>query len=252
MAVYTVETRTICQQQYLTNHGSSDPAILQGLSIDTILANTASDVLPSNFVVWNGITPQVIKEAILKHYWMREIGAETVALWRHYLETKLQETMPWFVDLHTQLDNMANIFINNVTNSSESLKYGHEIQKSGTDTTTDSGTVTTDGANTTNSQVLTSDTPQNGLTDVIAGNYLSQANVGKDIMDVTNEETRNLSHAVQYGMKDTHGGTDLRTVLNQGFTGDKVKMLADYRAAHINIMQDIIKSVACCWMGIYG
>lgn len=154
---------------------------------------------------------------------MREIGAETVALWRFFLSTKLLEIMPWYVDLHGRLDRMADIFISQFGTDTETMEYGHEIQKSGTDTTTvndemsdtgtidrtnsdtgtvdkngtDTGTLTNSGTNDRSGQSLYSDTPQNGLDSVIQGKYLTNATVDSDTTNVVNTETRNLTNSLK-------------------------------------------------------
>lgn len=173
--------------------------------------------------MWADTTADTIKQAILRHYYMREIGAETMGLWRFYLSTKLNEIMPWYVDLHGRLDKMADIFITQYGTDTETMRYGHEIQKSGTDTTTvsdvlddtgtidrtntdtgtvdkdgtDTGTLTNSGTNDRSGQSLYSDTPQNGLQAVIQGQYLTNATVDSDTTNVDNTETRNLANSMK-------------------------------------------------------
>lgn len=343
---------------------SKDPTILRGKTIDEILTVAAPEVLPEDFPIWNGGSTSTIKKAILRHYYMREIGAETVGLWRYYLSTRLQEIMPWYVDLHERMTAMADIYINQLENVTDDLAYGHKIAKSGTDTktvestnkdtgtrdvdttdtgtvnhettdtgtvkntTTDTGTVkdvTTDtgtrevagtetgtvensGTNDTHYQNLYSDTPQNGLTSVQQGQYLTNAtlddttntvdntetrdlsksdtetrNLSQDKTQTrdldgtndqirnlsgTNDETRNLAgsskelrnllqtfnstDSTQYGMTDTHSGTDARSITRSGFSGDKVDVLTRYKEAHINIMREIIEACGTCWLGVLG
>lgn len=324
MAVYTVQTSTICRQQYLTNHNSSDPTILNGVSIPQILANVWEDVLPESIPVWEGGSQQAIKTAILRHYWTREIGAETVGLWQFWLQTGLQEIMPWYIDLHDRVTEMANIYLNQTGDSTDTFNHGHTIQKSGTDerntqssnkdtgtrdvtgtdtgtikmdgtdtgtvnrSGTDTGNVETNGTNDTHTERLMSDTPQNGLDDVIQGKYLTKAEVDSNTNSIDNIETRNLQtssdetrdlkndnletrnlqnvsneirnllleHAgkdtVTYGMKDSHGGTDIHKIVRNGFSGDKVDVLKRYDELHLNIMQMIIRDCGKYWLSILG
>lgn len=303
---------------------SKDPTILRGKTIDQILTVASPLVLPEDFPIWQGTSTLTIKKAILRHYYMREIGAETVALWRYFLSTKLMEIMPWYVDLHDRMTAMADIYINHTESVSDDMDYGHKISKSGTDTrtvnstnkdsgsrdvdTTDTGTVnnsTTDtgtrgvqsteggtiensGTNDTNYQSLYSDTPQNGLTSVKQGQYLTNATVDDTTNSVDNTETRNLTKAdtetrnltgsnnqtrnlsgtnkeirdlmqtlnstdtMQYGMMDSHSGTDARTIVRSGFSGDKVDVLIRYKEAHINLIKEIIDACGTCWLGVIG
>lgn len=195
---------------------------------------------------------------------MREIGLETVALWRYHLETRLKEIMPWYSDLQNRVVDMASIFLNNTEETTDTFTHGHQIQKSGTDTTTvsdtstDTGTVETNNTNASDGKVLVSDTPQNGLEQVIAGKYLSNATVDDNTSTLDGSETRNLtakrngSSSFEHGMKDTHSGNDIRKVLREGFSGDKVSMLMQYQQLHLSIIQRIIADCGSCWMGVMG
>lgn len=195
---------------------------------------------------------------------MREIGLETVGLWKYHVQTRLQEVMPWYVDLHQRLDSMANIFDNGTMQREESYNHKEDITKSGTDSTqltdnnTEGGTVKNEGTNDRQGQNLFSDTPQNGLTSVKQGNYLTNATIDSDTTNVDNTETRNLvrdrsgSSSITYGSKDNHVVADFRTIKEFGFRGDKVAMLEEYQRLHLNIMEQIVKSVADCFMGILG
>lgn len=304
MAVYTVLTKTLCEQAYLNQTGGKYPEGLQGKTIPEIVGVSAGILLPENFPVWQDATADSIKQAILRHYYMREIGAETYALWQFYLSTKLNEIMPWYVDLHNRLDKMADIFISQVGTDTETIQYGHVIQKSGTDTTTindttddtgtidrtntdtgtidrdgtDTGTVANSGTNDRSGQSLYSDTPQNGLSSVIQGQYLTNATVDSDTTNIDNTETRNLANSMkeerdlaqafkevralqntrevtnslQHGMKDSHSGNDVKTLERTGFSGDKVDVLQRYRDLHLNIMREIIEAVGTCWLGVIG
>lgn len=258
--------------------------ILVGKSYNDIISNVYSQVLPESFPIWETGNIADIKKAILRHYWLREIGMETVGQWKYYLQTRLQEIMPWYVDLHGRLDDAANVFLNQLDDSTDTFTHGHTIQKSGTDTrtvdntvndtgsrdidTTDTGTVDNNGTNDTHAEELYSDTPQNGLQNVIQGKYLTSAQVNSNTNTVDGTETRNLAgsskelrdlqiktsgtDALQYGMKDTHGGDDIRKIIKNGFSGDKVDVLERYQRLHLNIMQEIIRAVADCFMGVYG
>lgn len=318
--------------------------MLRGKSIPVILKDTADDVLPEDFPIWEGGSASTIKQAILRHYYMREIGAETVGLWKYFLSTKLQEIMPWYVDLHDRMTEMANIYLNQLATQTDTLDYGHQIQKSGTDTTTkdstmrdtgtverdssdtgtvnhattdggtrkvedsnsahrestrsDTGTVSNTGTNDSSGENLMSDTPQNGLESVRQGSYLTKAEIASNTNSVDNTETRNLAgtdnedsngsgtstetrnlngsdketrdlkltndelrdlmqkldatESVQYGMKDTHGGTDTRKIVREGFSGDKVDVLERYKKLHLNIVKEIVESCGSCFMGVLG
>ena len=146
---------------------------------------------------------------------MREIGLETVALWKQFLETRMNEIMPYYVQLANAQISMADAFITKnlketikregtensdkntkgKSNGSEETNDTHNISgekyQEGSDTTKDTiegssekDVSTTDHTvndqtvnNETNGKKLISDTPQDGLEAVINGTYLSNAEI---------------------------------------------------------------------------
>ena len=266
------------------NMGTNDKTVLTGKTINQIISETWSQVIPDDFPVWEGTSRGTIVSSILRHYWMREIGMETVGYWKYAIGTRLMERMSWYVDLHGKIAQMADIYINQIDNYTDNMKHGHTIQKSGTDTrntnskqdnsgTRDTtgkttGTVEDNGTNDTHTERLMSETPQNGLDAVRQGKYLTRAELDSNTSSTDNVQTQNLANElkealesamastttdeVQYGMKDTHGGDDLRTFARTGFSGDKVDVIQKYITLHLNLIEMIVKDVADCFMGILG
>lgn len=52
------------------------------------------------FPIWSEQYRVILESKILRHYFTREIGVETVGLWKFDLETKLNEIMPYYNELY--------------------------------------------------------------------------------------------------------------------------------------------------------
>ena len=94
MSKYTTEVRFICE-----NYSGYDES--KGYaSVDEIISAAVPKVFDFELVVFDDAYRNVLFTKILKHYYTREIGMETVGLWRLKLETKLQEIMPYYNQLY--------------------------------------------------------------------------------------------------------------------------------------------------------
>lgn len=94
MSKYTTEVRYICEKAtgYNESKGYSD--------IDKIISDSIDNIFSFNFPIFDESYRNVICSKILKHYYTREIGFETVGLWKLKLDTKLNEIMPFYNQLY--------------------------------------------------------------------------------------------------------------------------------------------------------
>jgi hypothetical protein len=94
VSVYTTEVRYICEEAAgLT--GSVGYA-----SVNDVLAKAAPKVFDFDFPIYDEDYRLVLETKILKHYYTREIGAETVGLWKLWLDAKMNEIMPFYNKLY--------------------------------------------------------------------------------------------------------------------------------------------------------
>lgn len=94
MSKYTTEVRFICE----TNAGLVDSEGFN--SINTILDNCIDNVFNFEFPIFDENYRGVLERKILKHYYTREIATETVGLWKHFLDMRLNEIMPYYNKLY--------------------------------------------------------------------------------------------------------------------------------------------------------
>lgn len=89
MSTYTTEVRYICESK-----SGFTPEQLLSKSVDEIIAASRNNVFNFDFPVYDESFRSVLESTILLHFYTREIGAETVGLWQHYMCRKLREIMP--------------------------------------------------------------------------------------------------------------------------------------------------------------
>ena len=157
---------------------------------------------------------------IVDHYYVREIGFETVGLFKHQVKVAMQEIMeeklPLIYSASIEYDPLVNVNF------------------------TESYTGTNSGSSSSNSEGLTvnSDTPQGQISkaSVLAGTYASSTS-GTDMDDTTT-----TSGSETY-TKTTRG--------NSGVSATSQKMVQQYRENIIMIDRDIIKDLSSLFMSIY-
>ena len=94
MSLHTTEVRYICEKA--ANYEES-----QGYKRVNDILNTVWDkVIPQDWPIFDEEYRPVLCKKILKHFYTREIGLETVGLWQLKLETKLGEIMPYYNKLY--------------------------------------------------------------------------------------------------------------------------------------------------------
>ena len=94
MSKYTTEVRYVCEVE-------SGLVESQGFnSINTILDNSRTKIFNFPYPIFDETYRPVLEKKILKHYYTREICAETVGLWKHYLDMRMNEIMPYYNKLY--------------------------------------------------------------------------------------------------------------------------------------------------------
>ena len=94
MSKYTTELRFICE----TNAGLVESEGYN--SINEILERCRENIFNFDFPIFDETYRPVLEKKILKHYYTREIATETVGLWKHYLDMRLNEIMPYYNKLY--------------------------------------------------------------------------------------------------------------------------------------------------------
>ena len=151
MSNFTTQVRYICEQMYDgESHDASD--------INDIVESTASDIIGS-YPIFDEQYRKVLDTKIIKHFYTREIGYETVSLWKFKLNTRMNEIMPYFnklykselldfnplydVDLKTEHEKMGNE--SGQEEKERNVEDERVSSESGVESKTKNGSVTTSG-----------------------------------------------------------------------------------------------------------
>lgn len=185
-----------------------------------------------------------LAKKIVDHYFMREIGFETPALFRHYAKMTMNEIMERYLPkIYTQAiqyDPLINV------DYTETYTHEHEGegQSEGTSTSNSSSNGTSTGLN------INDDTPQGQVNknDILNGTYASSASANENSTNATDET--NVSSNNTSNTRDTDNYTRHLTG-NQGITASYQAMIMQYRDTVASYTEEIINELNSLFMGIY-
>lgn len=181
-------------------------------------------------------SPARLARKIIDHYYMDEIGSETVALFKHRVKVAMQEIM----EEKLPLIYSASLQYNPLTNVNYTETYTGE--NTNANTTSSNSTATSDSSGLT----VNSDTPQGQINkqSILNGTYASttSANEIEDSAHTTSSGSSNGSGTQVY-TKHFEG--------NQGISATYQKMIEQYRDNIRMIDREIIEDLRDLFMVIY-
>lgn len=256
MSKYTTEVRYICETLAGLNEsvGYAD--------VEQVIKNCLPKVFDFNFPIFDESYRSVLETKILRHYYTREIGLETVGLWKLKLSTKLNEIMPYYNKLYkSELIEFNPLYDVDLTRERKIEGKGTKDTENGenrsgsnnTETTQNNdSTVTETGDNkgTTNGTAngtqnqntngngtnMYSDTPQGAITDLQAGRYLTNATIDSATntfagtsSDTTTQTTENTNNSTVDSSGSVGGTTesDFNSKMD-GFSNTTLSNTEDY------------------------
>lgn len=242
MAKYTTEVRTICE----SIAGLTESA--RGNDVQKIIEKSAPLIFDFEFPIFDEKYRNALEIKILRHFYTREIGFETVGLWKLKLCTKLNEIMPYFNKLYkSELLEFNPLYTANLTRT---RKTDYDSNRNTSNNGTVKSTSESNGNDTsTNGNVkidLYSETPQGALTGVENETYLTNA---RKITDSGNISSSKSNSSIG-NVTNSDSGTDalnstedyLETVI--GFDGSSVSdLLIKYRDTFLNIDMMVIEDL---------
>lgn len=220
MSKYTTELRFVCAtytrpivEGWFKDYELSD--YLTPTQIETI----------ENAGIWS---KGKLAKKIVDHYYMREIGLETPALFEHYAKVFMQEIMerklPLIYSNSIQYDPLVNV------------DYTESFERSS------SGSATSSSTNTGSGLAVNSDTPQGQISkeDILGGTYATSTGASESTSNINdNSNTTNDENYTK------------RVKGNSGVSATAQKMVYQFRENIIAIDEDIIKELDKLFMGIY-
>lgn len=185
-----------------------------------------------------------LADRIINHYYMREIGVETIGLFKLKIKTKLDLLMEKYAPLIYTNSIEYDILVN------EDYTETFNRSTSGTDTNTN----TSAGSNSTTSSgsglTVSSDTPQGQINKatILAGQYATSTSAGE------NTNTTSTTDSVTNNSSGSNSGTEQftrRVKGNRGISATYQAMIKQYRENILTIYNDIINDLNDLFMGIW-
>lgn len=211
MSKYTTELRFICENAagLIESLGES--------SVEGIITKAAPIIFDFDWPIFDESYRLNLEKKILRHYYTREIGEETLGLWKLRLQDRLNLIMPKYNQLYESAQLQFNPF------------YDVDYRRFGTN----SGEGQSSGSS--SNQNMHSDTPQNGLTSVLSGEYLTDA-------DVSDSNSSSQS---------SNSGQFEETIQGKQAGSSYSRLLKEYRQTFLNIDMMVVNELNDLFMGLW-
>ena len=189
--------------------------------------NEIESILTAN--VWS---KDRLASKIVDHYYMREIGYETIGLFKHYAKVYMQEIMERYLPLIYS----ASINYDPLVNVDYREEFTRNIQGSGESSSTSN--------NEASGLSVNSDTPQGNISksSILAGSYASNTGASETESSI-NDSSSNSNTTDETYTKTVKG--------NSGVSATAQKMVSQYRENIIAIDEKIINELDKLFMGLY-
>lgn len=242
MSKYTTELRFICESKA----GLSDSVGFN--QIDDVISNSWNKIF-DNFPIFDESYRSVLCSKILKHYYTREISAETVGLWQLWLNTRMSEIMPYYNKLYESALLEFDPFKDVNYSRNHGGTFTGDTRRNGRSDVSVDNSVTSNG--TSNSKNLFSDTPQGAITNIENESYLTNATLIKD----TDTNTTNTDGNSTTQNTETTGITNtdnwIETIVGKQSTVSYSKLLQEFRDTFLNIDVMIINDLSDLFMNLW-
>lgn len=232
MAKYTIELRKVCDiykredvEKWFKSYELTDFLTPEQIEIIT------------NANIWN---KDKLAKKIVDHYFMREIGFETPALFSHYAKVTMQELMeeklPLIYSSCIKYDPLINV------------DYTETFEREQEGTATNNGKSNSNSNSNSESLNINNQTPQTRITkqNLDEGIYANSVNQSENNSNITDETTTSND-----GSSKSNESYKKQVKGNSGVSATAQKMIEQYRQNIIAIDRDIIKELNILFMGLY-
>lgn len=213
MSTYTTELRYILESYAGLDSSTDYP------SIDNVIKKARGKLFDFNYPIFDEKYREHLESLICLHYYRREIGFETVGLFKMYLERTMRENMPYYNQLYkSQLLDFNPFYDVDLTRDHVNKHNGEDSSKSNTlsnakgttsdlltnvDKTVDNSTEGTssrdesestaknsaNSSSTSENKQKYSDTPQGSIADLEKGKYLTNATITDAVVNDNSSAT---------------------------------------------------------------
>lgn len=233
MASYTMELRKLCDVYYSRQE-------VEGWFKDYNLADYLTPTQIEQISKFNVWSKDKLARKIVDHYYMREIGFETPALFKHYAKVTMQEIMerylPKIYSNFFEYDPLSNV---DFTETYTREIAGESANEGNSNSTSKQNA---EGLN------ITNNTPQSRITkqDLETGAYasqVSQSDTETNIEDNTNTTSSGTSNTIETFTRHEEGDNGV-IITNQ-------RLVKEYREIIVAIDEEIINELGSLFMAIY-
>lgn len=236
MAKYTIELRRVCD--YYTRREVENWFKSYNI-LDYLTVKQYKVIEESN--MW---TKDKLAKKIVDHYFMREIGFETPALFKHYAIVTMQEIME---------EKLPLIYSNAIEyNPLINVDYTETFQRKakGESSGQNKGTSNSSSNNNASGLNFSNDTPQGQIDkqEILTGKYATNVNASETESSI-NDKTKTSSEATSNN--ETNEEYTRHFTGNQGISATYQAMIKQFRDNIVTIDKDIIKELNTLFMGLY-
>lgn len=275
MAKYTTELRTICESYagYDSRQGY--------MKTKDVISEALPKLFDFDFPIYDEAYRTVLETKIVKHFYTREICAETIGRWKLFLDEKLNLIMPyyneWYKSTTIEFNPLYDVDITtehtkgNEGNSENSGSHDNSVENNRTYGRSDKyeRNLTNTNHDTVNGTDWTynNDTPQGGINGLESLNYLSSATKnttanttdsngtqgGSDSRVISDTDDTSVSDtgSIKGNSKYTDTETYLQHVVGKTSGASYSKLLSEYRKTIVNIDMEIINELEDLFMQIW-
>lgn len=224
MAKYTMELRTVIEY---TSREEVENYFKDYCLNNYLRPNEIESILNAN--IWS---KDRLASKIVDHYYMREIGYETIGLFKHNAKVYMQEIMERYLPLIYS----SSINYDPLVNVDFTESFTRNINGTGSSEST--------SENNASGLSVNSDTPQGQIskTAILNGEYASNTGASETASTI-NDSTSNTNETEETYTKKVKG--------NSGVSATAQKMVQQYRDNIIAIDEKIIKELDKLFMGLY-
>ena len=184
-----------------------------------------------NYPIFSDEYKETLETNIIKHFYLREIGTETFGQFKLLLDSKLNLIMPAYNKLYSDLLNASILQTENIiTDISQNDNGNSTSNANGTSETSNDDTSTN------------FDTPQNGLSDFLSNEYMSNAqhSTGTTTNTTTSSGSSNATNEMT------------RTESQKGFRGfSVVDIMEKFKPEFFSVDLMVIKDLETLFMGVW-
>lgn len=243
MSKYTTQVRFICE----TEAGLTESVGYK--RVNEVIQLAIPKIFNFDFPMYDESYRNVLCCKILKHYYTREIGAETVGLWKLWLDARLNEIMPYYNQLYKsamiEFNPMYDIDLTTThTRDSEGITNttGFNSGENKQDTSSNNSGTRRD---------LFSDTPQGALDNVENETYLTNANKVIENGESSGTAQNNFFGESESETNATSTEEYLQKIQGKSGGASYSKRLQEFRNTFLNIDAMIIDELKDLFMGLW-